>query len=226
MDLRSVSGELEVCGTKRAGGSSPCIVWGEVWASVGRLFDRLVNFSSGPGPNHPVLRPPMDALLAKADAIRPYKKRKFSGNGSDPKNYTGKKEAELDPTIQSVLHRTSLPKSLRPGLPPPEGTRECSHVSDKKLRAELSRQSALSARSKVLLEDAAFLLEHEEPGTMEVEGELERTWRVGQGEITESAGQEAAKGRREWKLDGGPYRSRYTRNGRYMHHIQYCVWFS
>lgn len=193
-----------------------------------RLFDRLelVNFSSGQGPNHPVLCPPMDALFAKADAIGPYKKRKFNRNGSDPRKHTGKKEPELDSTAQSVLHRTSLPKSLRPGSPPPEETRKYSHVSDKKLRAELSRQSALSARSKALLEDAAFLLEHEESGTMEVEGELERTWRVGQDEINESAGQEAAKGRREWKLDGGPYRSRYSRNGRYTHHIQPSVWFS
>lgn len=54
----------------------------------------------------------------------------------------------------------------------------------------------------------------EEKGMMEVEGELEKTWRVGQEEIAAAAGQEAARGRQEWKLDGGPYRSRYTRNGR------------
>ena len=58
---------------------------------------------------------------------------------------------------------------------------------------------------------------------MEVEGELEKTWRVGQDEIVKSAGQEAAKGRREWKLDGGPYRSRYTRNGRYTHLVRSSV---
>lgn len=158
----------------------------------------------------------MDSLLAKADAIRPYKKRRFNGEAPHSKKHAGNKEVELDSTVKSVLPRTSLPKSLRPGSPPPKGTKEYSQVSDKKLRAVLSRQSAHSARSKVLLEDAAFLLEHEEPGTMEVEGELERTWRVGQDEIIESTGQEAAMGRREWKLDGGPYRSRYTRNGRYM----------
>lgn len=157
----------------------------------------------------------MDALLAKADAVRPYKRWKFNDDGPH-----STKQFELDSTAKSILHHTSLPKSLRPGSPLPNEAKKYSHISDKKLRAELSRQSAHSARSKALLEDAAFLLEHEESGTMEVEGELERTWRVGQDEIVQSTGQEAAKGRREWKLDGGPYRSRYTRNGRYMRHIQ------
>jgi len=167
----------------------------------------------------------MDALFAKANAIRLQKRRKFNDDGSHSKTHSGKKEVELDSTTKSVLHRTSLPKSLRPGSPPPDGAKQYSHVSDKKLRAELSRQSAHSARSKALLKDAAFLLEHEEFGTMEVEGELEKTWRVGQDEVLESAGQEATKGRREWKLDGGPYRSRYTRNGRYLSSIQSSVGF-
>ena len=51
---------------------------------------------------------------------------------------------------------------------------------------------------------------------MKAEGELEKTWRTGQDEIVKAAGQEAARGRKEWKLEGGPYRSRYTRNGRYF----------
>lgn len=163
----------------------------------------------------------MDALFAKADAIRPYKKRRFNDEASHFKKRTGNKEVELDSTAKSVLLRTSLPKSLRPGSPPPTEAKKYSQVPDKKLRAVLSRQSVHSARSKGLLEDAAFLLEHEESGVMEAEGELERTWRVGQDEIVESAGQEAAMGRREWKLDGSPYRSRYTRNGRYMRPVQF-----
>lgn len=181
---------------------------------MGKLCDRLelVNFFSGKG--RIALYLAMDALFAKADAIRPYKKRKFNDDVSHSKKHTAKGEVELDSTAKSVLHHTFLPKSLRPGSPPPSEAKKYSHVSDKKLRAVLSQQSAHGARSKALLEDAAFLLEHEEPGTIEVEGELERTWRVGQDEIVESTGQEAAKARREWKLDGGPYRSRYTRNGR------------
>ena len=163
----------------------------------------------------------MDALFARADTIRPHKKRRFNDEASHSKKHTGNKEAELDSTAQSVFLHTSLPKSLRPGSPPPKEAKKYSQVSDKKLRAVLSRQSAQSTRSKALLEDAAFLLEHEASGTMEVEGELEKTWRIGQDEIVESAGKEAAMGRREWKLDGGPYRSRYTRNGRYILPIRF-----
>ena len=64
-------------------------------------------------------------------------------------------------------------------------------------------------RSKAVLKDAEFLLTGE-ARKMEVEGDMERTWRVGQEEIVRGAGQEAARGRREWKLDGGPYRSKWT----------------
>ena len=180
-------------------------------------------FSPCKGPNGSVLCFTMDALFAKADAARQHKKRKFNDQGFRSKKHTENEGTEPDSTARSLIHHTALPKSLRPGSPPPKEAKEYSHISDKKLRAELSRQSAHSARSKALLEDAAFLLEHEESGTMEVEGELEKTWRVGQDEISKSAGQAAAKGRREWKLDGGPYRSRYARNGRYMRPIRSIV---
>ena len=39
---------------------------------------------------------------------------------------------------------------------------------------------------------------------------------MSQDEIAKTVGAEAAKGRRELNLDGGPYRVRYTRNGRHM----------
>jgi len=45
-------------------------------------------------------------------------------------------------------------------------------------------------------------------------GEMEKTWRVGQEEIARGAGREAAVGRKEWRVDGAPYRPRYSRNGR------------
>ncbi|KAG6896544.1 hypothetical protein C0992_007540 [Termitomyces sp. T32_za158] len=90
-----------------------------------------------------------------------------------------------------------------------------SHIANKKLRTELNRHATRTSRAKALQDDAEMLLTNE-AGKIEVEGEMERTWRVGQDEIVQGAGQEAAKGRREWKLDGGPYRSRYTRNGRHL----------
>jgi U3 small nucleolar RNA-associated protein 7 len=150
----------------------------------------------------------MQSLVAKADALRSYKKRKI--------DYKPHPRPADDPTLNSVTLHTVVPKSLRPTSPEPKESRKYSHVSDKKLRAELIRQSAQSARSKALVEDSAFLLAGKDAGKIEVEGELDRTWRAGQDEIVKSSGQEAAKGRREFNLDGGPYRCRYTRNGRYL----------
>lgn len=157
----------------------------------------------------------MDSLIAKADAIKPLnKKRKTDKHDSRAKpGPSTKKSTDADPTATSVAQHTTLPRSLRPSSPPPEDAKKYSHIPNKKLRTHLTRQSTQNARSKKLLKDAELLLT-EEAGLMEAEGELEKTWRVGQDEITTAAGQQAAQGRQEWKMDGGPYRTRYTRNGR------------
>ncbi|KIJ64067.1 hypothetical protein HYDPIDRAFT_91062 [Hydnomerulius pinastri MD-312] len=163
----------------------------------------------------------MDSLFAKADAIQPLtKKRKYNGNGkqtakSDLKKSTSKAGPSSDRTLTSVAPNTSLPKSLRPTSPPPENVPKHSHIKDLKLRTQLNRQAAHASRAKALLQDAELLLT-DDAGLMQVENDMEKTWRVGQDAIAEGAGQEAAKGRQEWKLDGGPYRSRYSRNGRHL----------
>ncbi|KAG0696524.1 NUC141 domain-containing protein [Suillus ampliporus] len=122
--------------------------------------------------------------------------------------------SSMDSLFVKAQH-TSLPKSLRPTSPPPDNVPKHKHVKDLKLRTKLNRQAVHAARSKALVEDAELLLTSE-AGKMQVENELERTWRIGQDDIAQGAGQEAAKGRRELKLDGGPYRSRYSRNGRHL----------
>ncbi|KAK7052348.1 WD-repeats-region domain-containing protein [Favolaschia claudopus] len=141
----------------------------------------------------------MDALIAKADAQgHRQKKRKIFHNATE----------------NSVKARTSVPKSLQDkgrDLNVPSHN----HIANKKLRSELVRNATQTARAKALIDDAEMLLA-EDAGLMQAEGELERTWRVSQPEILEEAGQDAARGRREWKLDGGTYRSRYTRNGRHL----------
>ncbi|KAJ7049455.1 BING4CT-domain-containing protein [Mycena amicta] len=137
----------------------------------------------------------MDALIAKADAR--HKRRKTTH----------------DRAADSIKKHSSVPKSLQDKNT--EQPDVFKHITNKKLRAQLNRTAAQSARAKSLLEDAEMLLA-EDAGLMQTEGDLERTWRVSQSEIETSAGQEAAQGRREWKLDGGPYRSRYTRNGRHL----------
>ncbi|OCH89161.1 BING4CT-domain-containing protein [Obba rivulosa] len=158
----------------------------------------------------------MDALIAKADAIRPVKRRRI-GRDDHPRksNAPAKASSSHDQTLTSVSLHTSLPKSLRPSSPPPEDVPKYSHIHNKKLRTQLTRESAQTARAKALLKDAELLLT-DEVGMMEVEGEMEKTWRIGQDEVAKAAGEEAARGRKEWTLDGGPYRSRYTRNGRHL----------
>lgn len=147
----------------------------------------------------------MDSLIAKADALG--KKRKYYA----PSAAGPSKNPQSDRTFQSIQKRTSVPRSLQ--VVTPENAKEYKHIANKKLRNELHKQSAQNSQAKALLEDADLLLTGE-AGMMEVEGEMDKTWRVGQSEMAENSGQEAARGRREWKLDGGPYRSRYTRNGR------------
>lgn len=155
----------------------------------------------------------MDSLIAKADAVRPLTKRRRL---HDDKRSKHASSLVIDSTLNSVSKNTSLPKSLRNlDVALPESVPKHAHIPNPKLRSELTRQSAQAARSKALLKDAELLLT-EDAGKMEVEGEMEKTWRIGQDEIVKSAGQEASKGRREWNLDGGPYKSRYSRNGRYV----------
>lgn len=154
----------------------------------------------------------MDSLISKGNAVKPLNKKRKRGN-------TEKRPAKPPPpsdlTAASISRTTSLPKSLRPTSPPPGQIPKHSHVKDIKLRSHLNRQASNAARTKALLRDAELLLTND-AGTIQVENEMERTWRVSQKEIVEDVGREAAKGRQEWKLDGGPYRSRYTRNGRHL----------
>ncbi|CCL99893.1 uncharacterized protein FIBRA_01918 [Fibroporia radiculosa] len=160
----------------------------------------------------------MDSLIAKADALGPVAKRRKIYKDEHRKKSNGsssRSAAPSDLTAGSVSIRTSVPKSLRPTSPPPENVPKYSHIKDRKLRTQLTRQSTWSARNKVLLKDAELLLT-EEVGRIDVDGEMEKTWRVSQDEVINAAGQEAARGRKEWTLDGGPYRSKYTRNGRHI----------
>ncbi|KAF9010004.1 WD40-repeat-containing domain protein [Cyathus striatus] len=145
----------------------------------------------------------MDALFAKADAIQPVGKRRKTFHHSSSSSKPKKHDPNTDFTYQSVLAHTSIPKSLQ-NFPAQEDVPSHKHIANK----------TQAARAKALVEETDLMMD--DAGRMEVEGEMERTWRIGQDEIVKIAGQEASKGRREWKLDGGPYRSRYTRNGRHL----------
>jgi U3 small nucleolar RNA-associated protein 7 len=157
----------------------------------------------------------MDALIAKADSIAPVGKRpsSHSHKRSSKKPHTSK--SVDDATFLSVGASTSVPKSLPTEAPEGYSVPSNRHVKDVKLRGHLNRMSNHSILTKSLIQDAQFLLT-EQQGRIEPEGELEKTWRTDQDEIVRSVGEEVGKQRREWKLDGGSYKCRYSRNGRYV----------
>jgi U3 small nucleolar RNA-associated protein 7 len=164
----------------------------------------------------------MESLVSKADAIRPLAKRRKLSRDVPRQRTKQAQTPTADETLNSVSKHTSLPKSFRATDPPTGSVPKLVHIANPKLRSELTRQSTHAARSKALLKNAELLLA-EDAGKIEVEGEMEKTWRIGQDEIARSAGQEASKGRREWKLEGGPYKSRYSRNGRLVNFAKESV---
>jgi U3 small nucleolar RNA-associated protein 7 len=87
-------------------------------------------------------------------------------------------------------------------------------IKDVKTRRQLTALEGKYKQAAVRAKEAEILHEHD-AGLIEVEGDLERTWKVRQSDIKDAVGVETAKKGFELKLDGmGPYKARYTRNGR------------
>ncbi|KAI4949066.1 hypothetical protein J4E91_005529 [Alternaria rosae] len=88
-------------------------------------------------------------------------------------------------------------------------------VKDKKLRRNITSLEAKNKQAAIEAKNVEVLLENN-PGLLETENELERTYKVRQDEIKREVGLETAKKGFELKLDGlGPYDvCEYSRNGR------------
>jgi len=160
----------------------------------------------------------MDSLIAQANAIGPIKKGKSEFKPRPKSNPAS--NTQPDATLVSIAASSRIPKSLSNEL---EGdVREkkkaakkgrYGHISDLKLRAHLSQMEQRRKDRKERMEDVQ-MLNVGEAGGMETEGALERTWKTTQKEIVDNVGMEDARSRADWKLDGGPYACRYSRNGR------------
>jgi len=87
------------------------------------------------------------------------------------------------------------------------------NIKDKKLRANLKRIESKYQDAVLNAKDAEILHENQE-GFLQPEGELERTYKVRQDDISEAVGVQQAKKSFEFKLDMGPYTADYTKNGR------------
>lgn len=160
----------------------------------------------------------MDSLIAQANALGTPKKGKSSFKPQKPTKSTS--PPPQDATLASIAAQTRIPKSLSNSLE--NDVREkkkaakrgkYGHINDLKLRAHLSKMEEGKKDWKERMEDVK-MLDIGEIGGLEAEGDLERTWKLTQGEIVKSVGAEDARGRTQWKLDGGPYACRYSRNGR------------
>lgn len=88
-------------------------------------------------------------------------------------------------------------------------------VKDKKLRSSLQRLETKYKDATIKAKDAEILLEHE-PGYLEPQHELERTYKIRQDEIKQDLPQETARKGFDLKLEEalGPYVCDYTPNGR------------
>jgi U3 small nucleolar RNA-associated protein 7 len=91
-----------------------------------------------------------------------------------------------------------------------------STVTDKKLAHHLQALTSASKASAIKSYEHDNLLLPQTTGIMEVEDEMERTWRIKQNEIVENAAIGVQGKAFSLKLDDfGPYDVDYTRNGRY-----------
>lgn len=89
-------------------------------------------------------------------------------------------------------------------------------IADKKLRSELRHGDRLAA-SAALAAARAEILATETAGAIEVDGPLERTYKVKQSDVLAAVGSEAQRKALDLQLPShGPYKVRYGRNGRHM----------
>ncbi|KAG8836192.1 Small subunit (SSU) processome component [Serendipita sp. 399] len=163
----------------------------------------------------------MDSLIAQANSLDPPKKGSKTSKGplKPTKNQTTPGE---DATLASIAARARMPKSLSTPLDINVRERKKAakqgrygHVNNLKLRAHLSTMEEAKKNWEERMKDVQ-MLNVGESGGMEAEGDLERTWKMTQQDIVDNVGIGDAQSRTEWKLDGGPYSCRYSRNGRHL----------
>ena len=87
-------------------------------------------------------------------------------------------------------------------------------ISDSKLRGQMSRAEYLNKEAAIRAAKSEILQPHE-PGFMEAEG-LERTFKFTQEQIKGSVDKVSARKVFELTMEYGPYKQRYTRNGRHL----------
>ncbi|KAG8757647.1 Small subunit (SSU) processome component [Serendipita sp. 396] len=162
----------------------------------------------------------MESLIAQADQRGPFKKDSKDTERSQKLKKT--QSTPVDATLASITMRTRTPKSLSNRVEDNVKAKKKAaklgrygYINDLKLRSHLSKMEEGKKDWEERMKDVQ-MLNVGESGGMEAEGELERTWKMTQQDIVNNVGMENARSRAEWKLDGGPYSCRYSRNGRHL----------
>lgn len=89
-------------------------------------------------------------------------------------------------------------------------------VKDKKLRSNLKKLEIRYKNATARAKDAELLRPEQSGGFIEAEGELERTWRVGQSVVKDAVDVATAQKGFGLRLGFGSYVPDYTRDGRYL----------
>jgi len=87
-------------------------------------------------------------------------------------------------------------------------------IKDKKLRGNLKKLELRYRDAAAQAKDAEILRPESGPGFIEAEGELERTWKVGQKDVRDAVDVATAMKGFELKLGFGGYVADYSRDGR------------
>ena len=94
------------------------------------------------------------------------------------------------------------------------GARASGSIKDKKLRGSMKKLDLRYREAATQAKDAEILRPESGPGFIEAEGELERTWKVGQKEIIEAVDVATASKGFGLDLAFGPYVADYSKDGR------------
>jgi U3 small nucleolar RNA-associated protein 7 len=146
------------------------------------------------------------------DPIMFFQKRKNMGKRKRQRALGDRREVVVSEELKAA-QRAALRKYTRGGGAKGGGSGQ---VRDKKLRAHL-QHTERKHRGASSSAAAAEILQTEEVGMLEAEGEVAETWRFSQRDIARNV--DVATSRKVLDLalnEFGPYRTRFTRNGRHL----------
>ncbi|KAG9050328.1 Small subunit (SSU) processome component [Tulasnella sp. UAMH 9824] len=182
---------------------------------AGNKADRKRRRSYGP-PKDSSVPQPRDSPLDSKD------------KGKETAKHPAKPAEKVDAVVASISRNTTVPRNLSKlgsKTPRTELKVENNKFTPWAFQHKLHHQARWREEAQEALEDAE-ILKTEERGMMAAEGPMERTFKMTQDEIVNSIGEEQRRYRKEWKLDGGPYRFRHIAIAGKRGHVASFDWLT